>query len=107
MIRRSVVLPEPEGPSRASSAPLGTSRLRLSRARKSSKRLLTVVTRMLIFSQGYHVGVGPVDRSPPAAGTSGRIARATRPWAGVDRREPHGNFLRAARVVKDEAVFRR
>src|SRR5439155_16345290 len=53
MIRRSVVLPEPDGPSRARSAPLGTSRLTLSSARKSSKRLLTWVMRMPIRSQ-YH-----------------------------------------------------
>src|SRR5213594_3048155 len=53
MIRSSVVFPEPEGPSRARSAPLGTSRLTLSSARNSSKRLLTRVTRMLIRSE-YH-----------------------------------------------------
>src|SRR5207249_9319981 len=65
MIRRSVVLPEPEGPSRASSAPLGTSRLRLSSARKSSKRLLTVTTLMLMrVGAGYHAGVASVERAP-------------------------------------------
>src|SRR5207244_10510993 len=53
MIRRSVVLPEPEGPSRARSAPLGTSRLTLSSARNLSKRLVTRVIRMPIRSE-YH-----------------------------------------------------
>src|SRR5713226_8498775 len=53
MMRSRVVLPEPDGPSRARSAPLGTSRLTLSSARKSSKRLLTWVMRMPIRSE-YH-----------------------------------------------------
>src|SRR5438132_10341836 len=53
MIRRRVVLPEPEGPSRARSAPLGTSRLTLSSARNLSKRLVTRVIRMPIRSE-YH-----------------------------------------------------
>src|SRR5438034_912467 len=53
MIRGSVVFPEPEGPSRARSAPLGTSRLTLSSARNLSKRLVTRVIRMPIRSE-YH-----------------------------------------------------
>src|SRR2546426_11972637 len=53
MIRSSVVFPEPEGPSRARSAPLGTSRLTLSSARNLSKRLVTRVIRMPIRSE-YH-----------------------------------------------------
>src|SRR5262249_3401901 len=48
MTRKSVVLPEPDGPSRASSEPLGTSRLTLSRATKLPNRLETSLTRMLM-----------------------------------------------------------
>src|SRR5690242_17946008 len=54
MMRSSVVFPEPDGPSRARSAPLGTSRLTLSSARNLSKRLLTWVRRMPIRRSEYH-----------------------------------------------------
>ena len=47
MIRSSVVLPEPEGPSSASSEPAGTSRLTLSSAWKLPNRLLMFLTEML------------------------------------------------------------
>src|SRR2546422_970358 len=45
-MRRSVVLPEPDGPRSASNVPPGTSRLTLSRARKRSNRFVTFVMRM-------------------------------------------------------------
>src|SRR6478672_10606397 len=48
MIRSSVVLPEPDGPSSAKSEPLGTSRLTLSSAVKVPKCLLMFLTEMLI-----------------------------------------------------------
>src|ERR1043166_7678910 len=45
-MRRSVVLPEPDGPRSASSVPPGTPRLTLSSARKRSNRFVTFVMRM-------------------------------------------------------------
>src|SRR5688572_6460381 len=41
IIRRSVVLPHPDGPRRAKNDPCGTTKLRLSTAMKSPKRLVT------------------------------------------------------------------
>src|SRR5438552_9945186 len=48
MMRRSVVLPEPDGPRSAGSVPPGTSSVTLSSARKPSKRFVTLLTRMLM-----------------------------------------------------------
>src|SRR5205085_12476195 len=47
MMRSSVVLPEPEGPSSASSSPLSTRRSTLSSAVKSPKRLTMFLTSMV------------------------------------------------------------
>src|SRR5262245_40722673 len=50
MTRKSVVLPEPEGPSSASNVPWGTSRLMLSRAVKLPKDFVTFLIRMLMVA---------------------------------------------------------
>src|SRR5688572_26394336 len=49
MMRSSVVLPQPEGPSRATSSPDSTSRLTLRSAWKSPNCLLTLRISILIF----------------------------------------------------------
>ena len=48
MMRSSVVLPEPDGPSSATSSPAGMSRFRLSQTTVSPKRLLRLRTSMLM-----------------------------------------------------------
>src|SRR5689334_745358 len=56
MMRSSVVLPEPEGPSKASNSPLSTRRSTLSSAAKSPKRLtifLTSIVTMMPFQTAF------------------------------------------------------
>src|SRR5215510_13760313 len=64
MIRSSVVLPDPDGPSNASSCPLGTSRVTSSRARNRSNRLLTLRTVMLMGLLRF----GELSPGPPFEG---------------------------------------
>src|SRR5438876_6507519 len=90
MIRRSVVLPEPEGPSRARSAPLGTSRLTLSSARNLSKRLVTRVIRMPIRSE-YHRARPDEERELRA------LLRAEYPVQPVER--AHRRLAHALRAL--------
>src|SRR5437899_1501405 len=90
MIRSSVVFPEPEGPSRARSAPLGTSRLTLSSARNLSKRLVTRVIRMPIRSE-YH-RAGPDEERELRA-----LLRAQHPVQPVER--AHRRLAHALRAL--------
>src|ERR1700741_3347048 len=65
MMRSSVVLPQPEGPSSAISSPDDTSRLTSRRAWKSPKRLLTLRISMLMvsaFSRSGRSRRGPLGR---------------------------------------------
>lgn len=52
MMRRRVVLPEPEGPRRATSFPPGASTVTLSSAVNEPKRLVMFLARMLM-GRGY------------------------------------------------------
>src|SRR5258706_14727952 len=61
MTRSSVVLPEPEGPSRATSSPAGTSRLTPFSAVKPPNRLVTLLTSMLM---SYSLLVALVQDAP-------------------------------------------
>src|SRR6266403_1924323 len=90
MIRSSVVFPEPEGPSRARSAPLGTSRLTLSSARNLSKRLVTRVIRMPIRSE-YHRARADEERELRA------LLGAEHPVQPVER--AHGRLPHALRAL--------
>src|SRR5438132_8794169 len=90
MIRSSVVFPEPEGPSRARSAPLGTSRLTLSSARNLSKRLVTRVIRMPIRSE-YHRARPDEERELRA------LLRAEYPVQPVER--AHRRLAHALRAL--------
>ena len=57
MIRSSVVLPEPDGPSSATNSPRGTSKLTSWSAVKTPKRLLMPSTEMLMGRGPFRIAV--------------------------------------------------
>src|SRR5258708_5717592 len=102
MIRSKVVLPDPDGPSKANKQPLGTSRLTRSRATYLPKRLQTFLTVMLILLapppevvRRYSAGESSIPRSLSTQSSLRLIESAPKPphrrrTACLERAFPRG-----------------
>ena len=105
MMRSSVVLPEPDGPSSATSEPCGTSRLTLSTATKSPNRLVMLRTEIPTPAPSSRRGVAPVASLALSRCTSRNCDDRGAGAASASPAASRTRAVRSRRVFHSSAVF--